>query len=413
MFYLKIIILFLFISYHMHSSAVAVEYCRDVGTNLNQYTNKSEIYAELELEAHKRSAEYLFSKELTEIDYSVISVTKQHLIDVLVYLVSYDDVIKTAKGDKAFKPCVNLKNIRINSPKDKIRFSPIEIASFCYFDDAVVERKVSEIKLLFSNEIKNGKISNRIKNMLHTIENIQYKSIEELSQLIHLVQFELEKNQNVIGGTKCVSISIFPIELYAQSAPRKISAIIDMLPPIQVVDNSNKRGEFQIAIVHNQFHWKIGRWDMILKEGFGVVEDFDKRLSHPQFQNIIEENMRELISIGMASCEGRLKTENKRASKRSYRLVDLAKKAFAHNQDMEIYGLNLGKHRAKKKVCKKLAKKIRHSQRRLLLIGVTNSSDKNVVIKEALYNALVDISSTQPEILPIDPRAYHLFDVLK
>lgn len=388
--------------------ADSVEYCENLSKKLYQYQDAETAYQDLILKTRRQAVEKVFSHELEA--YQRDYFTKDEVIDSILPLVEFDDIKKNAPNtSNAFDVCINLENIRLQSNTDLERFKPTKIAEVCHFDQSYVDSKISEINTSFIKNLQSGSSSPSIKLMLNEPDNIKPQTAEQIGQFIYSRKFDA--NASYLPKTHCKALYVHPIDLYIASSPRKISSTISLLPPVSAEDSEGNKAKFQIVIINRDYNWKKGSTDIVEKnnkENKGFVNTF----KNPRFIDLSKKHLRDIVSLGMASCEGDSKRENKRARARAQSVFTWVKSAFTADDAINIYGINLGKHKLTGKKCKAISSEMSISQRSIILVGILKGSDANIELSQAIYNALRNVSLHQPEKLPTNPKDYLQFEIL-
>jgi eukaryotic-like serine/threonine-protein kinase len=184
---------------------------------------------------------------------------------------------------------------------------------------------------------------------------------------------------------KC-SIGIETSFCLADRGPRKINGI-EYFPFAPAADSQGKSAEFNMAILTEEFRWHPGSSTEV-----SLVDATPRPLS--DLKSLLEskgivkimENPNQIVAIGTSSCEGSQQEEEVRAMERAKTIQqELGRTIFAV-KDYPI--LNLGQYR--KDSCSRSAKD-NAFQRSIILMGIRRES-KGVVLNQALYNRLKDIS---------------------
>ncbi len=168
--------------------------------------------------------------------------------------------------------------------------------------------------------------------------------------------------------------------------PRKINGI-EYFPFAPAADSEGKSAEFNMAILTEEFRWHPGSSTEVslVDAKPKPLSDLKTFLENKGIVKIME-NPNQIIAIGMSSCEGSQQEEETRAMERAKTIQqDLGRTIFAV-KDYPI--LNLGQYR--KDTCSRSAKD-NAFQRSVILMGIRRES-KGVVLNQALYNRLKDIS---------------------
>lgn len=391
------------------SHAESVRYCENLGKKLHQYADVETVYADLVLKARRRAVEAVFSKELKAYKRDFFS--KDEIVDALLPLVQYDEKIQKSTQDAkdAFNVCVNLENIRPKFSNDQKRFQPKRIAEICHFEESYVDEQIQAINARFIENLQKGNISRSVALMLNQPENLMPQTVDQLDRFTFTKSFKTDASY--LSDLRCKALHLYPIDLYIASSPREISSAISLLPPVIATDKKGSKAKFQIIIIHRDYNWKKGSTSEVVKEG-KVVKGFKNTFTNPRFVNLSKEYLRDIVSLGMASCEGSPSKENKRAESRAKSVLKWVKSAFTDEELVKIYGINLGKHKFKGASCKAISDEVSASQRTIILVGILKGADADVDLKQAIYNAMENISTKQPEKLPINPKDYLKFDIL-
>lgn len=246
--------------------------------------------------------------------------------------------------------------------------------------------------------------------MLNEADNIKPQTYDQLNKFTSTRSFDIKGSY--LANTHCKALYIRPIDLFIASSAREISSTISLLPPVTSKDNKGNEAKFQIVIINRNYNWKKGSSNTVEKNG-EETKGFLNTFKNPRFIDLSRTYLRDLVSLGMASCEGDSKRENKRAEERSLSVLSWVKSAFNSDDEIDIYGINLGKHKFKGRKCKAISDEISTSQRSIILVGILKGSDSNIDLSEAIYNALRTVSLHQPEKLPTNPKDYLKFEILE
>ncbi|QIR40082.1 serine/threonine protein kinase [Tolypothrix sp. PCC 7910] len=168
---------------------------------------------------------------------------------------------------------------------------------------------------------------------------------------------------------------------YGQSPERK--GKIDYFPYVEGKDSQGRVAEFNIAVLSVEYKWLLGS-NFQIKNNDNIIslEVLKLNLEQEGIQKIME-NPTEIISVGTASCEGDVATEQSRALERSKQIQLLAKKLFSGT--VKNYRLlNLGQFQ--RSDCQASQDSTAY-QRSIIIIGVKQKSD-GVILDEALRNRL-------------------------
>jgi hypothetical protein len=152
-------------------------------------------------------------------------------------------------------------------------------------------------------------------------------------------------------------------------------------PPIIGVDpETQKKATFQFHLITTDHAWKYGSTDKLedlaVKDKFVDAKIFlDKKIAESNTQEKIKQS-KELIAVGVASCEGNRNEEESRADKRA-RFI---RQTLTPVTSQDIHLLILGQY----KYCKPQDDTIK--QRQLIVIYVIEE-DEGVGLKQALASA--------------------------
>lgn len=383
-----------------------IRYCERISDEAGQwrYPDENAYYREMTIRAERTAVETLFGPALETFRSTVID--RGSLIDALTNFVEYDR--ETVRGDAEKDFCVILKNPRKKAVSNL--FSPVEIGRACHFDAELLETQIDDMRKTFISDLRNkDAISGAVLSMMEDPTNINMKTDAQLARFIY--EKTPEAPAGGISETECRGLYVFPIELYTASSKREISSIISVMPAIETHDEKKRKGEFQLVVIEKEYHWIRGSEEKI--SNVGNIENFTTPFENESFRDFVAANFRDMICIGMASCEGETAEENRRGQIRSENLIRRLSDAFASDSPIAIYGLNLGKHRLTRRQCHELSDTARDAQRIVMLVGVTKRSDPDVDVVVALRKAMKQMADSKQDLLPINPEDYHLFELLE
>lgn len=168
---------------------------------------------------------------------------------------------------------------------------------------------------------------------------------------------------------------------YGQAPERK--GKVDYFPYEEGRDSKGRAAEFNIAVLSVEYKWLLGsNFQIKYNDSIISLEVLKLNLEQEGIQRIME-NPTEIISVGTASCEGDVATEQSRALERSKQIQLLAKKLFSGT--VKNYRLlNLGQFQ--RSDCQ-VNQDLTAYQRSIIIIGVKQKSD-GVILDEALRNRL-------------------------
>lgn len=166
--------------------------------------------------------------------------------------------------------------------------------------------------------------------------------------------------------------------------PQKVGDV-DYFPPEIGTDSQGRTAEFEIAVLSREYEWQLGSTYQIESGGEIIkVGDLKPRLEQEGIQNRLH-NPTDIISVGTASCEGSLQTEEIRAFERAKNIQLLAKNVFSDLPSVKDYHLlNLGKF---KNCANNSNPSLTSYQRSFIIVGVSKKTP-GVILDEALYNRL-------------------------
>ncbi len=381
-----------------------IRYCEPISDAEGQwrYPDENAYHRELTIQAERLAAEDLFPDELARFESDVLD--RRALTDALTDFITYEK--ETGRGEEGTRDfCVILKDPERKDVGEL--FSTVEIGRVCHFDEAMRRTLAGEIRETFIGDLREKEtLSAAVLSMMEDPANITMKTDEQLRRFIY--EKTVDPDTGAIPEASCTALHVRPIELYAASSRREISSIISVMPAIETEDEKRRKGEFQLVVIDQEYHWLRGSEKKI--SGVGDIENFTAPFSNETFQAFVRNNFRDLICIGMASCEGENPEENRRGETRAENLTSRLTEAFDAASGLKIYGLNLGKHKFDREQCRELSDEARAAQRIVMLVGVTKRSDPEVSVETALKSAMERMADSKQDLLPIDPADYLLFD---
>ncbi|WP_017653966.1 serine/threonine protein kinase [Fortiea contorta] len=187
----------------------------------------------------------------------------------------------------------------------------------------------------------------------------------------------------VVLGLIMRSLNFNPAINSAQTPQKK--GQIDYFTYATGQDNQGRTAEFNIAILSGEYQWLAGSNFQIKNNDKIISLDLLKlNLEQENIQTIIEEPT-EIISVGTASCGGKIKTAQRRALERAQQTQILAKKLFKNTATVQNYRLlNLGQFQ--RKDCQPNQNYTTY-QTSVIIIGVRNKTP-GVILDQALKNRL-------------------------
>ncbi len=370
-----------------------------------RYPDENAYFNELTLQAERLAVQHLFEEELADFQSSVL--TQDMITEALRYYIEYES--DTGRGENKRDFCAILKKARRKDGAATL-FSPIQVGQICHFDFERMEERIEEMKKTFIADLRSKEsLSNSVLSMMQNPDNINMKTDAQLRRFVY--EKDIDPDSNAVAEVGCKALYVYPVELYAASSKRKLSSVISVLPEIEILDEKKKKGEFQLVVIEKDYHWIKGSSEKIAN--VGNIEKFTTPFLNENFQNYVNTNFRDIVCIGMASCEGDLKIENTRGKRRSEKLKLRLQEAFGENSDLNIFALNLGKHKFTREECKELSDEASNSQRIVMLVGVTKRTDPSVKLEETLDKAMERMANSQKDLLPINPNDYHLFELFQ
>jgi hypothetical protein len=166
-------------------------------------------------------------------------------------------------------------------------------------------------------------------------------------------------------------------------------------PPIVEEDDNHKKATFNFESLLTQYTWEFEKVNTLsngVKGGILAEKEIIQELSHPVLNEDIK-NSQAIIAVGLASCEGETKTENRRASLRAKVIKSALQKLDSKPRGETIYVLELGQYKTSD--CNSTNTEL---QRRLLIIRVTRKDDV-INLKQALRK-VVDRDEIREWLLP-------------
>ncbi|MFP4347380.1 MAG: hypothetical protein ACLFQY_03780 [Desulfococcaceae bacterium] len=384
--------------------AAEIRYCEPISDEDGQwrYPDENAYHQEMIIQAERMAVKDIFQTELSGFESAVVD--RGSLIDALTNFLAYEQEIVRGEAEKDY--CAVLKDPR----KQEVPhlFSSMEIGRVCHFDDELRAVQAEEIRNTFISDLRGKEtISAAVLSMMEDPTNINMKTDEQLSLYIH--EKHPEKADHAVSEAQCTALYVIPMELYAASSKREVSSIVSVMPAIETRDQENRKGEFQLVVIEKKYHWIRGSEQKIAE--VGDIANFTAPFRNENFQDFVTANFRDIICIGMASCEGDIPEENRRGKIRSANLISRLREAFEAESGLDIYGLNLGKHELSKEECRQLSDEARNAQRIVMLVGVTKRSDPKVNVEAALRKAMKRMADSKQDLLPINPEDYLLFDL--
>ncbi len=187
----------------------------------------------------------------------------------------------------------------------------------------------------------------------------------------------------IVAAFAMRSSKFTPTKNYGQLPERK--GKIDYFAYAEGKDSKGKIAEFNIAVLSVEYKWLTGSsFQIKYNDKIISLELLKLNLEQEGIQKIMEEPS-EIISVGTASCEGKIAFEQRRALERSRQVKKLAKKLFNNTSSVKSYRLlNLG--RFQRSDCQSNQDSTSY-QRSIMIIGVRKKS-AGVILDEALRNRL-------------------------
>ena len=173
--------------------------------------------------------------------------------------------------------------------------------------------------------------------------------------------------------------------LITQTQSPETKGKIDYFPYEEGRDRRGRVAEFNIAVLSVDYKWLLGsNFQVKYNDKIISLDALKLSLEQENIQQIMEAP-HEIISVGTASCEGKIATEQLRALERSQQIQLLSKKLFRNTPSVKGYRLlNLG--RFQRGDCQTN----QHStiyQKSIIIIGVKKQS-AGVIVDEALRDRL-------------------------
>ncbi|MBD2384515.1 serine/threonine protein kinase [Cylindrospermum sp. FACHB-282] len=170
---------------------------------------------------------------------------------------------------------------------------------------------------------------------------------------------------------------------YGQAPERK--GKVDYFPYEEGKDSQGRVAEFNIAVLSVEYKWLLGsNFQIKYNDKIISLDLLRSNLEQEGIQKLME-NPSEIISVGTASCEGKVTAEQRRALERSQQIQLLAKKLFNNTPSVKGYRLlNLGQFQ---RVDCQANQDSTAYQRSIIIIGVKKQSE-GVILDEALRDRL-------------------------
>ena len=142
-----------------------------------------------------------------------------------------------------------------------------------------------------------------------------------------------------------------------------------------------KSAKFQIIILSQEFNWKLASSREVYYGNSPT--SLIPHLKSKGMQDLMRQ-LRDIITVGLSSCEGNISLEEERALERSEQLLIWIRETRpATKFRQNLYLLNMGHNQSSCNPTSVTAK-----QRRVVLIGVSEK-EKGIDLNEALMNSLI------------------------
>ena len=141
-------------------------------------------------------------------------------------------------------------------------------------------------------------------------------------------------------------------------------------------DESGKAAKMVVSVLSKEFNWSLGSTETV--ELSGKKTNYVEYIGSPRFITAFNE-CSDIIVLGMASKEGKQKTEEKRAYDRGIQLIVWLRQLI--NENPSLYLLNMGQYQGENNLESTF-------QRRIVLICIFEK-DEDVDIRSALYASLI------------------------
>ena len=190
-----------------------IQYCTDAfdEKGMWQYKDKDDLMQGLTDGTEKSAVENFFKNELDRFEYTVFS--REQIIDAIRALMQYDG--HEVFAEKPLKFCMQLQNIRIDE-QEKTRFEPVQIAKICNLNKDLMKRQIKQIKSSFAESLTKEKKLASAQSMLNNPDAIKKIEKQDLIQYVHEVK--TTPGPDAVSGTMCISLIIYPVELYTVSS---------------------------------------------------------------------------------------------------------------------------------------------------------------------------------------------------
>jgi len=170
-----------------------------------------------------------------------------------------------------------------------------------------------------------------------------------------------------------------------------------LTPPVKGKDDSGNEATFEFYTligVNHDYGWEFGSWETIQdglnKLSMNANKFLDLKLNQRGMKYRIE-NASDIISVGVASCEGYKQTEEARAEKRA-KVIRRSVEPIAKTIKGNLYLLLLGQYSDES--CPAKSPEETLVQRSVIIIGVVQK-DQNVNLKQAVRSAMSNLVRDQ------------------
>jgi hypothetical protein len=198
---------------------IEISYCEEISDKLDQYDSKEALFAALNLNVHQVAVQQLLHTEIAHFTSQVLE--PEDFIAALHPLIHYERAELRSNG--LLNPCLVLINPKVDDVQRTL-FQPIEIGKLCSFDSDLLQKHSEEMKEAFIQRLfgKKNDIPPSLAPLLLETDKIHKKLNKDLIKLVHAQ--DVSPLPEALEQSRCLSLQIYPIELYALSAPYRSQA---------------------------------------------------------------------------------------------------------------------------------------------------------------------------------------------
>ena len=367
----------------------------------NEYINDRDI----ELKFERREVVAKFSNAISTFSYE--NVKKSKVIETLRGYFDFDmeNIVRYPNGSPDI--CIDVNKAEIKKKEYEDVFKQVNVGEICNYDETLLGEQYKN----FISDYENYKHVDSIKLFLEEPDNVPERYVargaDDLRGFFHKERLE-ETGINDIHTT-CLKINVLPIELNSADAPEVVDPNFITISLIDTEDANGNKAKLKLFVVRKEYTWNMMSDRYIQYQGNGQDFDLSDIFESRALIKEINENYTEIIGIGMASCEGNASVENPRARQRARTLMGELEKISSDT--LRVSGVSLGQIN---ETCARGIEDEFHSQRRVLLVGVHNTSDEGVDVRQVdLKSILISKAKNSPNYLPINPEHYSEFEFIR